>query len=583
MDTRDLLCSSWLIIIFLNQSGCDWLNCANIVECHCKWASGKKTASCISAALTHLPRLAPDIQVLDLHGNPLVELNKDAFANIYLLNLQRLNLSSTKLQKIHKDAFRELRILIELDLSQNELIHLSPDTFKGNDRLRLLVLNDNHFNEFVAQQFPPLQHLKRLEISRCQLRKIHPFAFTNLRALETIHIQQNLLSYIHPNTFNLPLLKTLTLSDNPWYCDCRLRYFHEWFINANFGNEEVLCAGPNIHAQSSWRDIKGQEMNCPPTVVSSPSVLRTVVGADITFGCFVNGDPKPVVSWLFHHKEIQNFTSDKNKICIKKYEINNLDEYNNDIINKSSQWVNVTISNVTDTFSGEWKCHAKSSVGESSAYVTLYLPKARTATARAAPEYSFFILVIGSMLAMTGLGLIATCACWKFRRQRLPPSRSFTDQEKKLLDSSLAASCDRQSVDLESSYAFEMLDRSLSMDSEGSQRYLETVPTTLEAPEMFPPPPSEFALPAPYANIFISVQLSDTQEEYPDFLGGGATLPRRSKTCFLESAYDNMGPRVTAAGNSNWSLPEDNASNNKDSEKNIITSFSTISTELTAL
>ncbi|CAG5024246.1 unnamed protein product [Parnassius apollo] len=401
--------------------------------------------------------------------------------------------------------------------------------------------------------------------------------------METIHVQQNLLSYIHPNTFNLPLLKTLTLSENPWFCDCRLRDFHEWFINANLGSEEVLCAGPNIHAQSSWRDLKGSEMSCPPTVVSSPSVLRTEVGADITFGCFVNGDPRPVVSWLFHHKEIQNFTSDKSKICINIYKINNQDEFNNDIINKSSQWVNVTISNVTEKFSGEWKCRAKSSAGESSAFVTLYLPKARAATARAAPEYSLFILVIGSMLVMTGLGFIATCACWKIRRQRLPTSRSFTDQEKKLLDSSLAASCDRQSVDLESSYAFEMLDRSLSIDSDENQRCVDTVQITLEAPGMYPPPPSEFELPAPYASIFISVQLSDTQEEYPNFLGSGATLPRRSKTCFLESAYDNMGPRVTAAGNSTWSLPEHNASNNKNIENNITTSFSTISTELTAL
>lgn len=577
----------FIFVLFVNYTGSDWSKCAQLTECQCKWSSGKKTASCVSAGLKLIPHLASDIQVLDLHGNPLKALEQDAFASIELLNLQRLNLSSTNLRSLNPDAFRELRILIELDLSQNELLQLSPDTFRGNDRLRLLILNDNPLSALVAEQFPPLQHLKKLELSRCKLRSIHPFAFTNLRALEIIHVHQNLLTHLHQDTFNLPVLKTLTLSENPWYCDCRLRNFHDWFVdvNRNLGNEEVFCNGPEPLAQISWRSIKGEDMVCAPLAYSTPTVIRTEAGADINFGCFVRGDPQPTVTWTFRHFEIHNSTNQLSEILIQTFKSERFDEHNEDFINKSAQWVNVTISNVTSDLSGEWKCSAKSTAGEAKAYLTLFLPKARTATARVAPDYSIFFMVGGSMLAMTGIGIITACVCWKTKRRRVPPSRSFTDQEKKLLDTSLAVSCDRTSADLGSSYGFEMLDRSMSMESEDTQRCLEPVQITIEGPPgTYPPPPAEFALPAPYGNIFISVQVAGHNEEYPDLLGGGATLPRRSRTCFLKSTYDNMGPRITAAGSSTWSLPGANVDNkNIETDVPFTMPLSTFSTEFTAL
>ncbi|XP_068623222.1 leucine-rich repeat-containing protein 24-like [Battus philenor] len=575
MEFREILRCSWLILLFLNHSGCDWLNCAHIAKCQCKWSSGKKTASCTSAALTNVPRLASDIQVLDLNGNPFKQLDEDAFAGIDLINLQRLNLSYAKLRRIHKNAFRELRILVELDVSHNEIHQISPDMFKGLNRLRLLVLKNNPLNQLIAKQFPALPHLKRLEISQCQLRNIHPFALTNLRALETIHAHQNLLSHIHPNTFNLPYLKTLTLSENPWYCDCTLRDFHEWFLNANVGNEEVLCDGPNNFAEESWQNIRGTDLVCPPNAISTPSVLRAEVGADITFGCLVNGDPKPDVTWYFKHEGMKNLTTDETVINIFKHErINSqFDEYN-EVVYKFSQWVNVSIGNITEEFSGEWWCQANSSVGEVRAYMTLLLATARTATARSAPEFSALILVMSTMVGMTCLGFIAAFVCWKTRRRRIPTSKSFTDQEKKLLDSSLAASSDRHSVDMSSAYDLEMFDRSLSMDSGDSQRCFDALQITLEGSRGFVPPPVEFALPASYANIFISVQLSDKYDDLPP-------VPHSSRTRFLKSASDNMGPRVTAAGSSTWSLSKDNEK--RVVEKNIITPFPTYTTEFTAL
>lgn len=446
-----------------------------------------------------------------------------------------------------------------------------------------MILNDNPLTTLVAEQFPSLKYLKKLEISRSKLRTVHPSAFMNLQALETVNIHQNLLTYLHQDTFNLPLLKTLTLSDNPWYCDCKLREFHDWFLNSNLGNEEVTCSGPDNISEMLWHSLKRRDFVCPPSAVTTPTVIRTETGADISFGCFVRGDPKPTITWTFRHVEVHNSTTKYHEILVHKYHTDYFDEYSDDFLNKSAQWVNITIKNVTSELAGEWRCVTKSTVGESSAYLIIFLPKARTATARVAPDYSTFFLIGGSLLTMTGAGILSACVCWKTRRRIVPPSRSFTDQEKKLLDTSLAASCERTSGDLGSSYGFELLDRSMSLESEDT-RCLEPVQITIEGPPgSFPPPPTEFALPAPYGNIFISVQVTGHKEEYPDLLGGGSTLPRRSRTCFLKSAYDNMGPRITAAGSSTWSLPGANTDKNADRNDPIITPLSTFSTEFTAL
>lgn len=577
MKIQEHITPFWLIIFFLNQSECDWLNCGNIEKCHCKWSSGKKTAVCSSAKLTSIPRLSADIQVLDLHENILQEINRDTFTDIDLLNLQRLNLSDTKLKRIHNNAFRELRILIELDLSHNELHHLSLEVFDGIDRLRHLILSDNPLKEFHAEQFPILRHLKKLEISKCQLQKIHPLAFSNLRVLETIHVHQNLLSSIHPNTFNLPFLKTLTLSDNPWYCDCKLRDFHEWFLNANLGNEEVLCAGPKNFANTSWQYLKQNEFVCPPFAITSPTVLRAEVGAEIAFGCYVTGDPMPNVSWYLGNKEIQDSMTEEVRIKVIKHDVEN--EYS-DMINKSAQWVNISISNITDEFSGEWICHANSFVGEASASLSLFLSTPRTATARSAPEFPKFILVIISILSLTLIGFIATCICWKTKRRSLTPSKSFIDQEKKLLDSSLA-SCGRQSVDLSSSYGFEMLDRSASIDSTDTQRCLDTVQITLETSGQFPSPPIEFTLPSSFANIFISVQLTDKGDGNSDFLGNDRNVSH-CRPCFLESSNENTCTKFRTPSCSTWSFSENNATS-RTMERNLKTSLSSFSNEFTAL
>ena len=44
---------------------------------------------------------------------------------------------------MHADAFKELKIMVELDLSHNNITEIAPKTFEGNERLQTLSLAHN--------------------------------------------------------------------------------------------------------------------------------------------------------------------------------------------------------------------------------------------------------------------------------------------------------------------------------------------------------------------------------------------------------------------------------------------------------
>ncbi|OWR48741.1 putative kek1 [Danaus plexippus plexippus] len=498
------------IVIFTTctaRTASDWLDCAHIVTCRCKWSSGKKTATCASSDLRRPPSLSSDIQVLDLHDNPLRNLPQEVFSNIGLLNLQRINLRATKLRSIHADAFLELRILIEVDLADNDLAILPRNIFR-----------------------------------------------------ETIDLRRNQLTFLQLATFqpvSLPALKTMFLSGNPWRCDCRLREFKDWFLDSTLGTEELVCVEPSSQSGNKWRNVPSDIMACPPEIKSSTLVVRAEVGLAASFGCWVHGIPKPSVTWLLDGVEIHNSTID----CDIE-ETDTIIEENDETLDRvagSARWVNITLLNVTSNAAGEWTCIANSVAGEARAVISLVLPRSQTATARTAPGIPQLLgVVFGALGALATLGFIAAIACWHLRKRTVPSSRSFMDQEKRLIDASVVISCDRSIADMASPCDFELTERSLSVDDHPRGCSFDPVHITIEGtPGAFPPPPAEFAVPVPYGNIFISVQVSGRSEpaKYPDLLSGGTTLPRRSRTCCTAPAYDNMGPRVTATGSSTWSLP----------------------------
>lgn len=97
----------------------DWDS--NCLGCECKWSSGKKVANCTNAKLNSIPQnLHNEVQVLILDYNFIASLGENIFIR-NLPNLQKISLRHCGIKTINEKAFNGLKILVEVDLSFNNI------------------------------------------------------------------------------------------------------------------------------------------------------------------------------------------------------------------------------------------------------------------------------------------------------------------------------------------------------------------------------------------------------------------------------------------------------------------------------
>lgn len=555
-----------LLFITSQATSDDWTSSCP-TSCVCKWTNGKKSVICNALQLTAIPTtLSTEIQVLLLNENRIANLNREEFTTLGLVNLQRIYLKKSGITQIHRDAFRNLKILVEIDLSENAIEQLDKNTFNGNDRLRILYLYGNPLKTLMAYQFPVLPHLRSLDLHNCQINSIDPLAFANLELLESLNLKNNLLENLAEHVFRyMRNLKTLQLEGNPWRCDCRLRHFRNWYIQSNLNSISLTCSGPYRLRTKQWEMIEENQFGCPPMVdVYSDDLFNVDIGSNVTLSCLIYGDPLPTVTW----------------------ELNGRDIVNDNVLAEDGTlgdklWRNITIFNITNYDAGIYVCLARNDIATASRNVSIYLSEIVQHVIEKGPEtFWYFGLILGTFGTVFALILISflVCVCKKSTRRRrsiknIKGSVSFNDQEKKLLDLSITTNDRQDSSEVANTPSTAKNESVIAL--EPVQITIENLSRNDDFPlnvGVFTPPP-EFcsnANPA-YGNIFISVALTqdvidNPEQMYPDLLNipnrvigklfpinvsSYATLPRNRH-------QRGGGGNGSAAGNGNQQTSVDN-------------------------
>lgn len=112
----------------------------------------------------------------------------------WLIKIQKLDLSNNQLTEIHPDTFNYLSLLNVLDLSNNKLLGIHPDTFNSLVKLKKLNLSHNELEEILPHTLKSLKQLNVLDLSWNQLKKIHPDAFNTLIGVDEVLINNNKLT-----------------------------------------------------------------------------------------------------------------------------------------------------------------------------------------------------------------------------------------------------------------------------------------------------------------------------------------------------------------------------------------------------
>ncbi|XP_023713514.1 slit homolog 3 protein-like [Cryptotermes secundus] len=143
----------------------------------------------------------------------------------------------------------------DLWLDYNNLTRIEINAFNRMELLKRLSLSNNYLRELHPRLFSSLFSLKYLDLrSNCLVSPLHDNLFASLRQLRVLNLDYNKLTTLDPKILT-PVsnhIVEITLSNNPFICDCHIREAVEWFNRYKF-TSEATCVYPT--AGKSWKTL----------------------------------------------------------------------------------------------------------------------------------------------------------------------------------------------------------------------------------------------------------------------------------------------------------------------------------------
>ncbi|XP_066273861.1 leucine-rich repeat and immunoglobulin-like domain-containing nogo receptor-interacting protein 3 isoform X1 [Branchiostoma lanceolatum] len=244
------------------------------------------------------------LQTLEISHMKSEVLKQNVVSN--LTRLQNLHIGHwKKLTNISPKAFRGLDSLVSLIIHHTNISVIPSAAIQQLRNLKELSLNNNPIEQVTSASLPGMTSLKELFLDHCNLTYIGTGAFKQLKSLQKLDLSYNLLKSLPRDTFpDKVTFQQVTLTDNPWNCDCQMT----WLIAANTnGWRSVYCSTPEAiqgidvlrHGKLARKRLL-QNMKCslPTAAISQGPTVKVEQGSELRLQCLAQGEPKPSISWI---------------------------------------------------------------------------------------------------------------------------------------------------------------------------------------------------------------------------------------------------------------------------------------------
>ncbi|XP_071982122.1 slit homolog 2 protein isoform X1 [Engystomops pustulosus] len=229
VQKREFICSGQQSFMV---TSCSVLHCPAACTC------SNNVVDCRGKGLTEIPTNLPEtITEMRLEQNAIKVIPPGAFSPYK--KLRRIDLSNNQISEIAPDAFQGLRSLNSLVLYGNKITELPQHVFEGLFSLQLLLLNANKINCLRVGAFQDLHNLNLLSLYDNKLQTIAKGTFAPLRAIQTLHLAQN-----------------------PFICDCHLKWLADYLHTNPIETSGARCTSPRRLANKRIGQIKSKKFRC---------------------------------------------------------------------------------------------------------------------------------------------------------------------------------------------------------------------------------------------------------------------------------------------------------------------------------
>uniref|UniRef100_A0A3Q2XQI2 Slit homolog 1b (Drosophila) n=1 Tax=Hippocampus comes TaxID=109280 RepID=A0A3Q2XQI2_HIPCM len=220
--------------------------------------SGTSSSPCSLASGSCPPMCSCSNNIVDCRGRGLTAIPAHLPEAMTEIRLEQNGIKS-----VPPGAFTSYKKLRRIDLSNNQISEIAPDAFHGLKALNSLVLYGNKITELPVGVFDGLASLELLLLNANKIHCVRASAFKDLESLALLSLYDNKIQSLAKGTFgSLHGIQTLHLAQNPFVCDCNVKWLAD-FLRANpIETSGARCASPRRLANKRIAQIKSSKFRC---------------------------------------------------------------------------------------------------------------------------------------------------------------------------------------------------------------------------------------------------------------------------------------------------------------------------------